>query len=361
MGKDNSGILYKKETRKALGDMTNLIGKRKFQSISKSSIDITLGTDIEYDTNFLKQVAMAVEKFEKENNIQKFPKLSNEIKFSPSKGGEKSRLLNPSIDSRKGLHNARKDMKENSNTVVDRTNLGAGNEGEKLKVGGVSGVKIGESLKCIERVCVDGEEAVVVSDVAENEGSYEVLGTQIVSDSDGNQTVDRLANSKCDMNLNLKFVESQEMQGFGLERCKLLKRDVECIDSNSIKDCSCSFCSKAAFIWSDLHYQDVKGRVAALTKSQKEASNLSEKYTVENVKGGHSSGNFSTAAQLEIDLSHQWSSLFLHMVDTYRTEGSQLQNNFLALKEIRGDYKMNLEMNGMPIDVVQSSSDACEL
>ena len=247
MGENNSGILYKKETRKALGDMTNQIGKRKFQSISKSSINITLGTDIEYDTNFLKQVAIAVEIFEKENKIQKFPKLSNEIKLSPSKGGEKYHLLNPSIDSRKDLHNARKDMKENSNSVLDRINLCVGNEGgEKLKESGVSGVKIGERLKCIEMVCVDGEEAVVVSDVAENEGSYDVLGTQIVSDIVGNQSVDCLANSKCDMNLNLnsKLVESQEMQGFGLERCKLLKRDVECIDSNPIKDCSCSFCSK---------------------------------------------------------------------------------------------------------------------
>ncbi|XP_043721808.1 uncharacterized protein LOC122669180 isoform X2 [Telopea speciosissima] len=34
-----------------------------------------------------------------------------------------------------------------------------------------------------------------------------------------------------------------------------------------LNDCSCSFCLKAAYIWSDLHYQDVKGRIAAIQSS----------------------------------------------------------------------------------------------
>ncbi|XP_057528876.1 uncharacterized protein LOC130807619 isoform X2 [Amaranthus tricolor] len=355
MDEDKSEKSNEKKSRNALGDITNQLGKRKFSLISKSDNKNNIAFDTDKDTNSLKQVDRVIDKLEKEGNtILKFPRLSNEIGLSPLKGGKTYRLLSPSIDSRKDSVNVGYGTKENYKSVLDSIDLYTVKVAETLRESCVLGVQSGESSKPIERECFEGEnesqneERIEISDVGENESSHEILGTQAVCESGGNLSVDRLMTNKCESFVSSRLDESNEMQGFGLERCALLKEDV--IGSSvgvadytdSIKDCSCSFCSKA------------------LAKSQKEASNLAQKYNTYNLKGEHALGNFSEAAQLEIDLMNQWRSLFLQMEDTFGNERSELKNDLLTLKDIRDDMKMNLEMNGMPFDGLQCSSDASD-
>ncbi|XP_038881150.1 uncharacterized protein LOC120072744 [Benincasa hispida] len=141
-------------------------------------------------------------------------------------------------------------------------------------------------------------------------------------------------------------------KSLALERCSGLKTD-NCANldmyGDLLKTCSCSFCLKASYIWSDLHYQDIKGRISALKKSQKDASILAQKSSKEK-ETYHGQGN-SSNSKLEFDLCGQWMSLFRHMEDTFAHEGNQLQSSFVTLKDLREECKMNLEMlNAMPME-----------
>lgn len=384
MGEDKSGKLDDKENRPVLGNITNQIGKKRgFSLISRSPPSKSKSgnsqnvDDTESDSSFWKQVSLVMEKFEKERSSSsvKCPKIVNEVGLSPLKGGKTYRLLNSSADtSRKGLPNvvAHEATKELSSSALDSIDLDAVNvvDTVKLKESCVLEVNVGESSKCCGRDCVEVgkecqcEEIRDISDSAEYDCTQEVLGTQILSDDGRNSGVECLTSSKAESIVSSRLIESQEMKGFGLERCTTLKGDGGCnlaAGMDLLKHCSCSFCTKAAYIWSDLHYQDVKGRISVIAKSQKEASSLAQNYSLENDMGGHAQESLTNVAQLETDLMSHWRSLFLQMEDIFSSEGSQLQNNFLALKDLREDYKMNLEMiNGMPSDVQQCSSDASD-
>ncbi|XP_077224661.1 uncharacterized protein LOC143857976 [Tasmannia lanceolata] len=110
------------------------------------------------------------------------------------------------------------------------------------------------------------------------------------------------------------------------------------------KACSCSFCLKAAYLWSDLHYQDTHGRLAALEKSRKKVKLLVGRSYNNDSIGTIASENTKKSTKLEFDLMHQWRSLFLHTDDALAHEKSQLQSNLHSLKELRGIYKKDLEM-----------------
>ncbi|XP_010680573.2 uncharacterized protein LOC104895702 [Beta vulgaris subsp. vulgaris] len=375
MGEDKSGKLKEKEVRPPLGDVTNQLGKRPFSLISRSpaskskSGNNQISDESDTDSNFWKQVSLVVEKLEKErSSVSKCPKISNEVGLSPLKGGKTYRLLN---SSGKGLQNVVHPAKGTSSSVLDSIVLDAVNLGDAAKESRVLGVKVGESSICVERDHVEGgkecqnEETRASSYVADNDSTHEVLGTQVVvSDDCGNLGVEGLTTSRSESVVSSRLTESQEIKGFGLERCAALKKDGGCsfaAGMDLLKQCSCSFCTKAAYMWSDLHYQDVKGRISILAKSQKDASNLAQKYSVENEMGRHAQPNSSDAAQIEADLTTQWRSLFLHLEDMFGSEGSQLQNSFLALKDLREDFKINLEsITGIPLDMQQSSSDASD-
>lgn len=118
----------------------------------------------------------------------------------------------------------------------------------------------------------------------------------------------------------------------------------------------------AAYIWSDLHYQDAKGRLSgklyklgifcsvpfnfkyhyifllpfgfiffkrcsyllAIKKSQKEAKTIIQKISgLENtvMHGQHQS---QESLELELSLVHQWKALFVQMQNIYTQESSQL-------------------------------------
>ncbi|XP_042493636.1 uncharacterized protein LOC122073166 [Macadamia integrifolia] len=113
--------------------------------------------------------------------------------------------------------------------------------------------------------------------------------------------------------------------------------------------CSCSFCLKAAYIWSDLHYQDVKGRIAALKKSRKEVKCCVDRSLNQYETDKNGMPNLNISEKLELDLMGRWNSLFLHTEDIFVRESTQLQSSLLSLKELRGSCKIELEKtNGIP-------------
>eukprot|EP00257_Ricinus_communis_P023319 XP_015583266.1 uncharacterized protein LOC8261635 [Ricinus communis] len=136
--------------------------------------------------------------------------------------------------------------------------------------------------------------------------------------------IGNLARSKCGAVEWSSGQKSHGSRSFELDRCTALQGD-GCANLNAgadlLKACSCSFCLKAAYIWSDLHYQDIKGRISALKKS----------------------GNSNKSLKLESDLTAQWRSLFHHMEDIFAHECNQLQDGFVALKDLRENCKTDLE------------------
>ncbi|KAL2906016.1 ATP-dependent 6-phosphofructokinase [Bienertia sinuspersici] len=222
-------------------------------------------------------------------------------------------------NSRKGLINVVHETKQSSSSALDSIDLDAANVGEETR------------------------------EVSDNTHEVEVLGNQGMSDNARNVGVDCSTTSKSELDVSSRLIKFAEMKGFGLERCTALKGDGGCSSG------------AAAYIWSDLHYQDVKGRISVLEKSEKGASDLAQKYNVGNEMGSHAQENVNDVEQLESDLMNKWRSLFHHMEDIFANEGSQLKDHFLALKDLREDFKMNVEtITGMPVDVQQCSSDASD-
>lgn len=99
----------------------------------------------------------------------------------------------------------------------------------------------------------------------------------------------------------------------------------------SIKACSCTFCTKAAYMWLDLHYQDTKGRISAIKKSQREASLLVERSgKAEELQKEGPEKNIE-AANLESSLMGHWKSLFKHMEHIFQHEADQLEGSLVTL------------------------------
>ncbi|KAK7399523.1 hypothetical protein VNO78_10708 [Psophocarpus tetragonolobus] len=112
-----------------------------------------------------------------------------------------------------------------------------------------------------------------------------------------------------------------------------------------LKSCTCSFCSKAAYIWSDLHYQDAKGRLSAIKKSQKEAKAIIQKFSGLESTVMHDQHQNEDSLKLELSLVQQWKSLFVQMQNMYAQESNQLESSFEALKDLRENCKNDLELN----------------
>ncbi|KAL2343039.1 hypothetical protein Fmac_004324 [Flemingia macrophylla] len=141
---------------------------------------------------------------------------------------------------------------------------------------------------------------------------------------------------------------SRDSQFLGLKPCSGHKGDGganSATDAADIKSCTCTFCSTAAYMWSDLHYQDAKGRLSAIKKSQKEVKTIIQKISgLEDtvVRGQHQS---EEASKLELSLVNQWKSLFVQMQNIYAQESSQLESSFGTLKDLRENCKNDLESN----------------
>ncbi|KAI7732624.1 hypothetical protein M8C21_032848 [Ambrosia artemisiifolia] len=134
-------------------------------------------------------------------------------------------------------------------------------------------------------------------------------------------------------------LQSQESR-CGFQRCVGQKGDKSssaCMDM--IKTCTCSFCRKAACLWSDIYSQDIKGRINAIKKSQKQASILVDRNSM------NGSRNFGKVPNSESDLTGRWKSLFLHMENVFVHEGTQLETSLSTLKNLVDDCKTNSEKN----------------
>ncbi|KAI3451134.1 hypothetical protein Pfo_007799 [Paulownia fortunei] len=141
--------------------------------------------------------------------------------------------------------------------------------------------------------------------------------------------------------------ESQESRVFGVDRSAKLKED-ECANmsggTDSIKACSCSFCTKAAYIWLDLNHQDIKARLSAMKKSQKDASILAERSCRIKVTEKHGAESSTRVSKLESHLIYQWRSLFQRTADIWEEEGNQLEASLLPLTDLREKCKTDLEL-----------------
>ncbi|KAL0311637.1 UNVERIFIED_CONTAM: hypothetical protein Scaly_2923300 [Sesamum calycinum] len=142
--------------------------------------------------------------------------------------------------------------------------------------------------------------------------------------------------------------DSQESRVFGVDRSAKLKKVDECAHMSggpdSIRACPCSFCTKAAYIWLDLHQQDIKARLSAIKKSQKEAIILAERSCRNMVADKHGAESSSRVSKLESHLTYQWRSLFQHMADIWEEEGNKLEASLLPLAELREKCKTDLEL-----------------
>ncbi|MBA0717606.1 hypothetical protein Golax_005407 [Gossypium laxum] len=308
------------KVRPVLGDISNRSVKRGFSSISEK-----LGFDSqeEADSQFAKQVRIGVETFIKEKSQK--PEFEPNPNFLPTCCGD--------IDI----------LKEDLVSVNDK--FGEAKEGFELS----------DSDDTLEEGQGVAEVGCTLNENCRNEG--EDLGFGRLASSEGG----------CIEWSRLPKSSSQSSRSFELERCLGLKNGGVNLNADSIlKACSCSFCLKAAYIWSDLHYQDIKGRIAGknmflsvimlltlsvLKKSQKEARILVQKSGRGKQTDMNSQGNANKSSKLESDLTSQWRSLFLNMEDIFVHEGNQLwqQASYTELKNLREDCKMDLErITGMP-------------
>lgn len=109
------------------------------------------------------------------------------------------------------------------------------------------------------------------------------------------------------------------------------------------KSCACSFCCKAAFMWTDLHYQDARSRLSVLKKSIRFARSLEAKS-----KGNEYATNVAgyapkRAIEMEFELSQQQRSLLLYTENALVRESTQLHSAFVKLNELRENCKTQLE------------------
>ncbi|KAF3974219.1 hypothetical protein CMV_002424 [Castanea mollissima] len=198
--------------------------------------------------------------------------------------------------------------------------------------------------------CRDEEVRLTSGVTQQSSVGIEGLVTRVFKDNEKDLGLGNLASSNYGSIESSRFPKSQGSRFHQLERCIRLKGD-GCTNLNAgdsiLKGCSCSFCLTAGYIWSDLHYQDIKGRISVLKKSQKEASVLVQRLKETDT---HGQGN-SKSLNLESDLTSQWKSLFIRMEDIFVHESNQLQASFNTLKDLRENCKMDLEMiNGMASD-----------
>ncbi|MBA0589319.1 hypothetical protein Gorai_018073, partial [Gossypium raimondii] len=203
--------------RSILGDITNRSVKRGFSSISDN---VGFNSKEEASYRFTKQVCLR-----EENPIQENPKPPQ---FEPNPNTS-STCSGETDTSKEGLVPVNEKVSE----VIERFDLS--DSDDRLDQG---------------------------------EGITQARGT--LNDSCRNDSRDlgvgRLASSEggCVEWLRLPKSSSQGFRSFELERCVGLKNDGSNLNAGAdmLKACSCSFCLKAAYIWSDLHYQDTKGRIA---------------------------------------------------------------------------------------------------
>lgn len=136
--------------------------------------------------------------------------------------------------------------------------------------------------------------------------------------------------------------------------------------------CSASLSVKAATVasqWLELHYQDIKGRLAALKRSRKRVramikeefgytslDHISATRKVDKLFVQASSGDqhANMLANAEHDHMEKWRSLFSHMDNCLNVEGTKLEKSLQRIKEMQAHCKWGLEeLQGITSDCPQ--------
>ncbi|KAF5749817.1 putative Tether containing UBX domain for GLUT4 [Tripterygium wilfordii] len=123
-----------------------------------------------------------------------------------------------------------------------------------------------------------------------------------------------------------RLQNAQDSKSFELEKCTGLRGNA-CVNLEAADDLlkACSFCLKAAYIWSDLRYQDIKGRISVVKRRKKETSILVSKMGRGKQSDiHHGQGSSKSSTNLVSDLTNQRRSLFLQMEDIFAHESDQL-------------------------------------
>ncbi|KAL8127464.1 uncharacterized protein LOC141721399 [Apium graveolens] len=340
--------------RNALGEITNFVGKREFSSVSGDS-GCEVGNRIKGES--AKKVCLGVE------NVGKVESLARGVLNDKDRGkvlldlSRSCREVNEleDYDSHvilKGDKECNRDElleKNFEHCRVDYVNPNVGDV-RRDSCCVFSTVKP-TSLSVVDSFDVGGSEGKDERVGSQGEQSTNVCGNldKDVGENDEDELGDdNMDSTKSEFTDYLRFPESQESRSSDMERCIGVKSGLTDSPAGAdlIKACSCSFCTKAAYIWSDLHYQDIKGRLAALKKSQKEANILVQRSTKNKAIDIHPGK--PDALKLQSSLMDHWRSFFLHMEDIYGHESSQLESSLYTLRDLRDDCKTELESsNGM--------------
>lgn len=337
-----------KKTRPVLGDMTNLPNKRGFSSISGDGFAKNKENE-SVNSAFAKKVCLQVENLVKEMSGKGKSEVDGSEKIASLLKNKQCCGALPS-SGRENVVSVVSKAKDKSNEMPDLGVTVAHNfmeHGDALRDNCLSGV----SIPMCSKKDIDGEK--VGSDTTGDDvGDEELVAKQVCNDKDVG--AGRLFSSKLGSIEWSRLPKSQGSRSFELERCSVLKDDA-CANlsagSDLLKDCSCSFCLKAAYIWADLHYQDIKGRIAVVKKSQRDASFLVQKWGRAKDSEIPDHGNSNKSSKLESELMSKWRSLFLHMEGIFGHESNELQAGYVSLKDLRENCKMDLERTtGMPSD-----------
>ncbi|KAL5555999.1 hypothetical protein UlMin_038235 [Ulmus minor] len=327
------------ETRRVLGDLTNRPGKRDFSKVLGDS-GVKSGDgychDGDEDLILSKKVCLGAGKVREKcpadlevGSKEKQPCKSLSISSGNSGSEENVESLNSDIAKEFKIPNV-------SDGDVHQSVLEVANA---TRDGCLSGVSMATSSQLRSKEC-SGFGGNCPSDAAHRNLIHEGLVTNC-KNSEEALASEKLGEKKCG-STEWPRLPRQGSKFHELGRCATLKNDgVNAGDL--LKNCSCSFCMKAAYIWSDLQYQDIKGRITASKKSQKEAHTLLQNTCVRADTDIHSRGN-PKSSKLEYDLMGHWRSLFCHMEDIFAQENNQFQTDFVALKDLREKCKTDLEM-----------------
>lgn len=335
--------------RTTLGDLTNQLGKRGFALISrspasKSAVGNPENANKENDSHLAKRISLGCKDSESEISVAKRPKVANPEKSLPLLKGGKTYRLHSLGNAESAVDSKIKAVNQFGSAEANLGQLGSSNFSQS------SSESCSKDHAEIGGNSQDPEEPVL-----------EALGSQVASTEGKDCGISTIPSTVCPQIVGSRLSKLQGDNLFELERCMLLKDDAASDavpDADSLKACSCSFCVKAAYIWSDLQYTDVKGRMSALMKSKKEASNLVRMCSVENGMGRSGESSSSRPLKLDMDLMNRCKSLFVFMEDALGKESSQLETEFSSIKDIREQFKMNLEtINEIQPDTQQSASN----
>ncbi|KAL7599139.1 hypothetical protein Lser_V15G22389 [Lactuca serriola] len=313
------------KTRSALVDVTNFVGKRGYSLISKSGVNTEGDHNKDEALRFGKKERLATENYKKEN----FDKQIVDSVLKPHLCSHIDSLNGNAIDHKAKVPCETKEpcppgVRHNADS---HTTPRSSNDARLS----TRSSPISLPTRPLDRVETENDERI---DSDEN-NLKERVEASISTNNGDDLTPENSDFNKGDYLDFSRVLDSQESRSSCLERSMEQKGGMD-----SIKACSCSFCMKVAYMWSDLHYQDIKGRIAAIKKSQKEAGILVERNSRNNEIGKY--GQQSKFSKLESDLTDKWRSFFLHMEDIFALESNQLESSLLKLRVLREDCKSDL-------------------